>query len=288
MSQEFDASAYQAGGGLVAGLAENVAQRLASLEVPGRRSRASVGAEEPAGTPAGAKPKKSSRDKKTMAARKSSTRSTAKKPVAKKTPVKRAAAKKSAAKAARSNGGGKAAQKQEARSAPRVSPEASPRTGSGATGTEKDTAFTGPTPGPEQKTIANMLGEVVWLMTQSAQHKIFFVSDLEWLAMAPILLKQFRVFYATDKDAAGGEQSKPIGVVLWAAVNEEVEARLAAGNAKMRPQDWRSGDRLWVVDVIAPFGGHDAMLQDLKTQVFKDKSFKFRAVVDGQPGVREM
>lgn len=271
MSDEFGSGGYQVGGGLVAGLSENVAQRLAGLEMPVSRSRASVGADEPAEKAAGAKAKKS-RDRQAMAPRKaspkSSTRTAAKKPAVKRSSTKKTAAKKPAVKTAGSNGGAKTEQAQ--------------------TGAAAQTAFTGPTPGPEQKTVANMLGEVVWLMTQSANHKTFFVSDLEWLAMAPILLKQFRVFYATDKDAAGGEQSKPIGVVLWASVNEEVETRLAAGNAKMRPQDWRSGDKLWVVDVIAPFGGHDAMLQDLKSQVFKDKSFKFRAVVDGQPGVREM
>lgn len=78
------------------------------------------------------------------------------------------------------------------------------------------------------------------------------------------------------------------GVALWALVNEEVEERLKSGNAKLRPQDWRCGDRLWVVEIVAPFGGHDEMLKDLKSQVFKDRTIKFRAVVDGQPGVREV
>lgn len=43
------------------------------------------------------------------------------------------------------------------------------------------------------------------------------------------------------------DQSKPIGMAFWATVNEEVEQRLAAGTTKMRPQDWKSGERLWVV-----------------------------------------
>jgi len=153
------------------------------------------------------------------------------------------------------------------------------------------TVFTQPTPGGEEKTVAQMLGEVTWLMTQSPAHKTFFLSDLEWLAMAPIMMKQFRVFYATDQNAeAQGNKgaSRPICVVLWALVDEEVEKRLEAGNAKLRPQDWRSGDRLWVVDIIAPFGGHDEMLKDLKSQVFKEKTLKFRAIVDGKPAVREV
>ena len=48
------------------------------------------------------------------------------------------------------------------------------------------------------------------------------------------------------------------------------------------------GDRLWVVDVIAPFGGHEEMLKDLKAEVFPDQAFKFCAMVDGRPGVREI
>jgi hemolysin-activating ACP:hemolysin acyltransferase len=105
--------------------------------------------------------------------------------------------------------------------------------------------FTGPVPGGTQKTMANMLGEVVWLMSQSPAHKQFFISDLEWFVMTPLLL-QFRVFYAKDR---------PMGVVLWASVSDEVAERLASGTTKLRPQDWKSGDKLWVIEVIAPFGG---------------------------------
>ena len=68
-----------------------------------------------------------------------------------------------------------------------------------------------------------MLGEIVWLMSQSPLHKQFFISDLEWLVMTPVLLQQFRLFY---------DQGKPIGVAFWATVSEEVEQRLAAGTQR--------------------------------------------------------
>jgi len=35
-------------------------------------------------------------------------------------------------------------------------------------------------------------------------------------------------------------------------------------------------------------GDHDEMLKDLKSQVFQHRTVKFRAIVDGQPGVREI
>ena len=87
--------------------------------------------------------------------------------------------------------------------------------------------------------------------------------------MTPMLLHEFRLFY---------EQQKPVGVVFWASVNEEVEARLSAGIGRMRPQDWRSGDRLWVIEVIAPFGGADEMVKDLKAKVFPGREIKAPAV----------
>ncbi len=83
------------------------------------------------------------------------------------------------------------------------------------------------------------------------------------------MLQQFRLFY--DKD-------QPIGGAFWATVGAEVEERLAAGTSRLRPQDWKSGDRLWVVEVIAPFGGAEEMVKDLKARVFAERELKFRVV----------
>jgi len=59
-------------------------------------------------------------------------------------------------------------------------------------------------------------------MSQNPPHKQFFISDLEWLAMTPVLQQQFRLFYA---------QNKPIGVLLWAEVNGEVAGGFRKGRA---------------------------------------------------------
>jgi cytolysin-activating lysine-acyltransferase len=140
--------------------------------------------------------------------------------------------------------------------------------------------FTDLPPTGAARTVSAVLGEVVWLLTQSPQHKqAFFLGDLEWMAMPPILLQQFRMFYAKDR---------PLGVILWAFVNDEVEERLLSGNARMRPQDWKCGDKLWIVEVVAPFGGTDEMLKDLKAKVFKDRELRFRAVEAGKGVPRVM
>ena len=134
--------------------------------------------------------------------------------------------------------------------------------------------------------------------------------------MTPVLMQQFRLFY---------DNQKPIGVVLWARVSAEVEAMLSVGTTKLRPQDflappihalatlgrsgrWRSGDKLWPrpdrrailiarresavlnkVEVIAPFGGAEEMVRDLKAKVFPERELKYVALgAGGKMEVRAM
>lgn len=128
-----------------------------------------------------------------------------------------------------------------------------------------------------QKTVAQVLGEITWLLTQSPVHKQLFVGDLEWFVMPPVLLEQFRIF--------NGPQH-PVGVALWARVSQETETRLEAGAHKLRADEWKSGDRPWMIELVAPFGGQDEMIADLASAVFPDEAFKFHRL--GQGGQREV
>ncbi|HEX8665779.1 MAG TPA: toxin-activating lysine-acyltransferase [Beijerinckiaceae bacterium] len=103
------------------------------------------------------------------------------------------------------------------------------------------------------KTVAAVLGEIVWLMSQSAEFKQYLIADLEWLAMPPILLGQFRIFY---------HEGRPVAAVLYGRVSEEVERRLDAGAPTLRPQDWQSGEKLRVVKTVAPFGGGEGFAKE--------------------------
>lgn len=69
-------------------------------------------------------------------------------------------------------------------------------------------------------------------------------------------------------------------------MSDEVDARLAAGTTRLCPHDWKSGDKAWVVEVIAPFGGGDAMVADLKAQVFEGRELRALVVKDGKREVR--
>ncbi|MFT3810512.1 MAG: toxin-activating lysine-acyltransferase [Micropepsaceae bacterium] len=136
----------------------------------------------------------------------------------------------------------------------------------------------GPTHQPGQpKTVAQMLGEIVWLLSQSPIHKQLFIGDLEWFCMPPILLEQYRLFYGPNAPAA---------VALWARVSPETDARLTAGAPRLRPDEWQSGDTYWLVELIAPFGGHEEILKDLQSSIFAGKRFKFHQL--GPDGARKV
>jgi cytolysin-activating lysine-acyltransferase len=111
---------------------------------------------------------------------------------------------------------------------------------------------------PGAKTVAAVLGEIVWLMTQSPRHQPMPLADLEWLVMPPVLLKQFRIYYSGER---------PVGVVLWALVNAPVQQRLRAGEKRLSAAEWKCGSQREIVDVIAPFGGEEEMRREIEQMV---------------------
>ncbi|MEA2871828.1 MAG: cytolysin-activating lysine-acyltransferase [Hyphomicrobiales bacterium] len=104
------------------------------------------------------------------------------------------------------------------------------------------------------KTVAQVLGEITWLMTQSPRHKATPLGDLEWLVMPAILLRQFRIFYQ-------GEQ--PVGVALWALADDLVASRIDAGDRRLTAVEWKSGTAMRIVELVAPFGGEAEMRAQL-------------------------
>lgn len=44
-------------------------------------------------------------------------------------------------------------------------------------------------------------------------------------------------------------------------------------NRRLSPTEWRSGAHIWLIDLVAPMGAADDMIQELKTKVFPNKEF---------------
>ena len=108
-------------------------------------------------------------------------------------------------------------------------------------------------------------GPVIMLYLQSAHRRFQFISDLEWLLIPPLMSRQCKLFM---------KKSYPFAYVSWAFLNEEAENRLVLNGGKLRPQDWKCGGRLWLMDIVAPFGGADRVLADIQENEFPGRTIR--------------
>lgn len=112
------------------------------------------------------------------------------------------------------------------------------------------------------------MGPVVMLYLQSAHRRFQFIADLEWLLLPPLVSGQCKLYM---------KKEYPVSYVSWAFLNEEAEGHLLRNGGKLRPDDWKSGDRLWIIDMVAPFGGIENMLKDIRQNEFPDKEIRMVA-----------
>ncbi|MFT5440125.1 MAG: cytolysin-activating lysine-acyltransferase [Alphaproteobacteria bacterium] len=149
--------------------------------------------------------------------------------------------------------------------------------GKGADAVEK-TPISGETDAatePQQQTnrlsaAAALLGEIVWLLGRSDAHKHIFLTELDWMVMPPIPLRQFRIWR---------QNNQPVAYASWAFLSDEASQRFTDGAAagrvgRLAPGEWKSGEQLWLIDFIAPFGGGDAMIKELREKVFAGQTAK--------------
>jgi cytolysin-activating lysine-acyltransferase len=155
------------------------------------------------------------------------------------------------------------------------------------------------------RTVAEALGQIVWLLSQSPMHRELRIKDLEWSFMPAVLHEQFRIFRfgplpgsgeLDPKSFAPGGLTKealeqlPLGVAIWARLSEAAEAKLERGE-HLTTAEWRSGDRVWLVELISPFATAenkvaDAMLLDLMQGPFRTTPFNLHRT-DPKTGRRD-
>ncbi len=67
-----------------------------------------------------------------------------------------------------------------------------------------------------------------------------------------------RIAIASAKPSDGLDQGQMVGLAYWAKVSEEVEDKIkeqiknGVFPIRLKPEEWESGDRLWLLDVVAP------------------------------------
>jgi len=125
------------------------------------------------------------------------------------------------------------------------------------------------------KMIASAIGDMVTLYSKDPAHKHFSFADMEWKILPPIVNGQFFVQTADDPDFG---TLRPIGLVTWAKVSNELDERLskqAEGEmVRLRPQEWASGDNHWLVDVVGTPEGIRKVLTSINEKQLSGESVK--------------
>ena len=74
------------------------------------------------------------------------------------------------------------------------------------------------------KTVAEILGEIVWLMTQDPSAHDMPISEIERLVMPAILLRRFHIEYV----AQSGGRTTPVKVRVWQGDDESASSTFSA------------------------------------------------------------
>jgi len=113
-------------------------------------------------------------------------------------------------------------------------------------------------------------GDLMFLAFRSQRHCAMSVQTLRTYLEPPIELGQFRVFRF---------DGVPRAMYTWARLDRKAERKLVNGDP-LEMDDWRSGDRLWIVDFIAPYKGitHGIGRWVMEKGNFSDTDFLFRRV----------
>lgn len=103
-----------------------------------------------------------------------------------------------------------------------------------------------------------ILGPAMWLYARDDRRKYTFIAEQDWLLIPPIIMDQCKLYT---------REEIPWAFCTWAFVSDEVDARLRS-NPRIAPHEWKSGTHPWIIDVVAPFGDLDGIVEDVRRTVF--------------------
>lgn len=123
-----------------------------------------------------------------------------------------------------------------------------------------------PTVNPSTHSEAEIFGMMVWLWMHSNTRKGAPIEVLSSLMLPAIKNQQYVLLI---------EGSQPVAYVSWAELSPTAEtAYLRSADALQTPEDWRSGDRYWITDWIAPFGHTRELLYIIRNQLFPNRLWR--------------
>lgn len=109
---------------------------------------------------------------------------------------------------------------------------------------------------------AETRGHVAYLMAQQPRYREYPMACLTAWIETPIDIDQIKVFF-------NPKSNFPIGYFTWAWLAPDVEERwLNDPGATLHYSEWNEGDRLWIMDFVAPFGHAFDMVRHIQQHMF--------------------
>lgn len=129
------------------------------------------------------------------------------------------------------------------------------------------------------------VGQIVLALMNVPRYRHQTLADLLHLVLDPLMRDRLSIAHRRSEGKAQGGDDEVAGIAIWANVSAAVDAKIAeqvkAGvfPVRLAPEDWMSGEILWLLDVIAPDRkAATAVLANFR-QISGDRDVKIHPVV---------
>ncbi|MBB3286906.1 MULTISPECIES: toxin-activating lysine-acyltransferase [unclassified Rhizobium] len=108
------------------------------------------------------------------------------------------------------------------------------------------------------------LGCMAFLALQSPLHRRWLVADMETNFVPALKAGQCKIYFFGPDN--------PKAFVTWALVDEERHLKLMSDGLTPHESKWASGDNLWFIDVVAPYGDAAMVIRDMRQNHFSGQN----------------
>jgi cytolysin-activating lysine-acyltransferase len=140
-----------------------------------------------------------------------------------------------------------------------------------------------------QAHMGQAFSQVIAVLMRDPAFRQMRLSDLEWLVIPPLMCGQYKLAQAPVQQMMGqatdpakppeGGVLVPVAVGLWARVSAQVDKRLAETldkNVRLRPSEWTSGERLWLMAAAGDPRAVPHFVDQLAKTEFKGRVVRMR------------
>lgn len=97
-------------------------------------------------------------------------------------------------------------------------------------------------------------------LSMESEYRHWSIADMEINFLPALRAGQCKIYL--------DEVQRPVAFVTWAFVDDECHAALYASGENPPPNRWTSGNHLWFIDIVAPFGNVPRIIRDLQRNHF--------------------